>query len=187
MPPSRPLSVILAAGGSTRMGSPKALLDLRGRPLIARHIAALRCVGGPIRVVLGGHADSIRAALPPDVMVVMNPRWASTGPATSLALALASSSADAAVVTPVDVPPAPPRVLDRLLTHPPPAVIAARGAPGHPVLIDVPATRGALAAGLHLGQVLTAAPRVEGDWPEALLNLNTPSAWRAFCARARDG
>lgn len=53
--------VVLAAGRSTRLGSPKALLALDGRPLLEHLLAAplLRRLGDVV-VVLGHHAEAIR-------------------------------------------------------------------------------------------------------------------------------
>jgi molybdenum cofactor cytidylyltransferase len=70
--------ILLAAGGSSRMGSPKQLLRYRGEPLIRR--AARIALGSalrPVIAVLGAHAERIRpllADLPVDVVV--NARWA---------------------------------------------------------------------------------------------------------------
>jgi len=69
--------VLLAAGGSTRMGSPKQLLDYQGKPLI-RHAVETAIASGcePILVVLGSKADEIRKALDGlDVVVVENTEW----------------------------------------------------------------------------------------------------------------
>ena len=70
-------AVILAAGGSTRLGSPKQLLAYRGRSLL-RHAAetALATSCRPVVVVLGAGADRLRdevAGL--DVHSVENPEW----------------------------------------------------------------------------------------------------------------
>src|SRR4029453_11042541 len=57
---SRILGVVLAAGGSTRMGRPKQLAELDGRPLLAHVLAALD--DAPVdRVVvaLGGAATEV--------------------------------------------------------------------------------------------------------------------------------
>lgn len=69
--------VILAAGASTRMGTPKQLLELGGRTLLVRTIeAALASAAWPIVVVLGAHAEKIRpslARLP--VLITENAAW----------------------------------------------------------------------------------------------------------------
>jgi molybdenum cofactor cytidylyltransferase len=77
--------VILAAGGSTRLGQPKQLVAYRGRSLL-RHAAevATGTLCRPIVVVLGAHAAEIEAEvrdLP--VRVTENPHW-TRGLATSL-------------------------------------------------------------------------------------------------------
>ena len=78
-------AVILAAGASTRMGSPKQLLAVDGRPLLLRTIdAALASSAWPVVVVLGAHAEKIRpllARLP--VIIAEAPDW-SEGMAASL-------------------------------------------------------------------------------------------------------
>ena len=77
--------IVLAAGASQRMGFPKALLrGADGVPLAARQARLLRAGGcEPVVVVVGAEAARVRAALPEDVTVVENARWAE-GRATSL-------------------------------------------------------------------------------------------------------
>ncbi len=78
-------AVILAAGASTRMGSPKQLLQLEGRPLIVRAVeSALASPAWPIVVVLGAHAPQIRPVLSRlPVLIAETPEW-SEGMAASL-------------------------------------------------------------------------------------------------------
>ena len=69
--------MILAAGASTRMGTPKQLLAYRGCSFI-RHMAevAIASVCQPIVVVLGANAEQIKpeiSQLP--VQIVENPQW----------------------------------------------------------------------------------------------------------------
>jgi len=58
---SRSAGVILAAGASRRMGEPKQLLTVRGRPLLETALAAA-CDSqlDEVVVVLGAHAAEIR-------------------------------------------------------------------------------------------------------------------------------
>ena len=109
-PPFRFGVVILAAGASTRMGAPKQLLELDGRPLIVRAVeAALASSAWPVAVVLGAHAEKIRPALARlPVLVAENPAWAE-GMASSLRAGIAtlrqfSRALDAAVVALCDQP-----------------------------------------------------------------------------------
>lgn len=71
-------AVILAAGASSRMGSPKQLLAWRDRPLLAHAIANAHAVlAERIVVVLGAHAEAIKVAVDLNgISVVMNPDWA---------------------------------------------------------------------------------------------------------------
>ena len=93
-PPSPPLrigAVILAAGASTRMGEPKQLLPLDGRPLIVRAAeTALASCAWPVVVVLGAHAEKIRPALARlPVLVVENSAWPE-GMASSIRVGIAT-------------------------------------------------------------------------------------------------
>ncbi len=175
------MAVVLAAGASSRMGRPKALLPVGGRPLVCAHVDALRAVGLEVRVVVGAHADRVARALAgADAARVPNPDWASEGPAGSLARAIADLAPDrTVVVTPVDVPPAPVAVLQALLAVPPPAVITVQGAPGHPVSATAGRLQRILPAGT-LRDALQGARGVPVEWGDALRNLNTPAEWRAW-------
>ena len=70
--------ILLAAGASTRMGRPKQLLPVAGRPLL-RHVveAALTAPVAPVIVVLGANAAEIAPCLDGlPVQVAINPGWA---------------------------------------------------------------------------------------------------------------
>lgn len=70
-------AIVLAAGGSSRMGSPKQLLRYEGTSLIRRAVeAALGSGCDGLRVVLGAEADAVRAELAGLACeVVSNPEW----------------------------------------------------------------------------------------------------------------
>ena len=85
--------VLLAAGESRRMGRPKQLLPIKGRPLV-RHMAeiTLRAPVAPVVVVLGARAAEIAPLLDDlPVVVVVNPGWAE-GLGSSLRMGAAAMS-----------------------------------------------------------------------------------------------
>ena len=161
------------------MGVPKGLLDVDGVPLICLHVAAFHAVGLPVVVVLGAHAEQYAAVLrekaAPLFRLVLNAAWATTAMADSLRL---GQGLGAALVTPVDVPPARRTTLQALLAESGDAVPEYGGEPGHPVLLARP-----LLEGERLDVRLGSARRVRIDDPDCLLNLNTPADWASWHAR----
>jgi molybdenum cofactor cytidylyltransferase len=69
--------LILAAGKSSRLGSPKQLLEYHGTSLIKRVAqTALDSEIGSVTVVLGANADKIRTELEiPDLILIENTDW----------------------------------------------------------------------------------------------------------------
>ncbi len=101
---------ILAAGASTRMGTPKQLLEIGGQPLLIRAIeAALASTAWPVVVVLGAQAEKIRPILAPfPVLVTENSAW-SEGMAASIRAGVTtlqqfSRGLDAALIALCDQP-----------------------------------------------------------------------------------
>lgn len=143
LPPS--VGIVLAAGASRRMGSPKPLLPLEDETYLERVLARLRAAGlESCLVVLGDGADRIAAEVGLDADVtVVNPDWA-RGMLCSLQSGLRRAvevlpRADAAVVAPVDIPRFAPETVRALIeararTRAPVVVPVYRGEHGHPVL-----------------------------------------------------
>ncbi len=69
--------LIVAAGESKRLGTPKQLLQFEGQSLINRLVNIVRDAGSfPITIVLGAEATAIQAQLPDDnLLVVINEEW----------------------------------------------------------------------------------------------------------------
>ncbi len=111
-------AVVLAAGRSTRMGTPKLLLTLSGRSVLRHvvdHVRASRC--GEIVVVVGETADRMAEEVRiPGVRVVVNDRYRE-GMGTSLAAGVSAVSpeCDAAVVLLGDQPCVTSEVIDALI------------------------------------------------------------------------
>lgn len=71
------VAIVLAAGGSRRLGHPKQLLKRDGETLVHRAVR-LALATRPLRMLLvtGGHGDAIGDAVADlDVEVVFNPAW----------------------------------------------------------------------------------------------------------------
>jgi molybdenum cofactor cytidylyltransferase len=89
---SRLAAVVLAAGASTRMGAPKAVLVWRGQPFVTHAIALARIAGAtPIIVVEGAHA--LPEELLADAVRVKNDAW-ELGPLGSLQTGLRLATKD---------------------------------------------------------------------------------------------
>lgn len=97
----RVAGLLLAAGGGTRLGTPKALVEFGGEPLARRGARLLREGGcDPVVVVLGAAVVPV-----PGAVAVRNPDWA-TGMGSSLRAGLAAlpGPAPAVVIALADQP-----------------------------------------------------------------------------------
>jgi molybdenum cofactor cytidylyltransferase len=138
------LGVVLAAGGSTRMGRPKQLAELDGRPLLA-HVLATAAVAPLDRVVvaLGGAAAEVldRVDLGRAEPLVVEGWAEGMGHVLAATLARAGESWAAVVVLLGDQPLVPgaavARVVEAWRAGAGPVVTATYGGrPGHPKLFD---------------------------------------------------
>jgi CTP:molybdopterin cytidylyltransferase MocA len=140
----RVAGVLLAAGEGSRLGRPKALVEIGGRTLAERGAALLREGGADPVVVVTGAAH----AAPPGTIAVHNPDWR-TGMGSSLAAGLAALRAvpqgpagtriTAAVIALADQPLIGAEAVRRLIAARDSgaaiAVAAYDGRPRNPVLI----------------------------------------------------
>ena len=189
-------SVVLAAGRGTRFGAaPKLLAPLDGRPLVRHAVeAALAARPRPVVVVLGAHANGVRAALGGlDLIFVENPDFAE-GLSTSLRAGLAAlpPASSAAVVLLGDMPRVAGAQIDRLAEafatagDGPSAVVPMQGGRrGNPVLLNL-RLLGEAVAGLRgdrgAGPLLTGRAdvlEIAGD-AATMLDVDTAAALAAL-------
>jgi molybdenum cofactor cytidylyltransferase len=147
------VGLVLAAGGSTRMGRPKQLAELAGRPML-EHVAATLAAAPLDRVLvaLGAHAERVLAGVDlHGAEVYIAESWREgMGRVLADAASVLAGRCDALVVVLGDQPLLTPATIERLVTAwrsgSGPVVRAAYGGrAGHPVLFSGPALEELLA------------------------------------------
>lgn len=190
-------SIVLAAGMSTRMGEPKALLDWGGEPLICYQVRQLREAGcEEVIVVLGHRADDIQRKMrTADCRVMLNARFFA-GRAGSLRIGAKAVNRDAEAIVIINVDqPRPASFIRSLIQAHTPSASATRpvkdGHHGHPVIVAGRLREELMAAtdeneGL-LGVLRAHASELAEVQTDDLLalDMNTPDDYQA--ARAKFG
>lgn len=174
--------ILLAAGGGTRYGMPKALVSTDGTLWVDRGLATLRGGGcTPLVVVIGAAAAEIRAkAALGGAIIVENTGW-SDGMGSSLRAGLAAlgpTAAVAAVVMLVDTPGITGDAVRTIAAHAAPGALALAtyaGRDGHPVLLGRD----------HWPGVVALATGDTGA--RAYLRNNSDTVLRVPCDRMSDG
>ena len=115
MKPAPTIGAVLAGGLSTRMGEPKAMVELAGRPLVARVVAAVGSAG--LEPVVVAKPDS---PLPPLDCRVLSEPSEPRHPLTGLLTALRASAGRGIVAIACDMPLVPAKLLAWLsrIEHP---------------------------------------------------------------------
>ena len=113
--------VVLAAGGSTRMGQPKQLLPLGASTILEQTLAAaIGSVCRPVIAVVGASAEQIRPVIGVRIQVVENPDWPE-GIHTSIGAGLRAlqlcENVDGVVLTNADQPYIKARVFNALVAR----------------------------------------------------------------------
>jgi molybdenum cofactor cytidylyltransferase len=187
--------VVLAAGTSSRMGRPKQLLELAGKPLLQHVVdAAAASSLDEIVVVLGHEAGAVEGALvlPGRARAVLNPDYHS-GQSSSLRAGLDAlpPPAEAALILLGDQPGVSAATIDAAVAafraSPKPFLRAVfEGRPGHPVVIARSQWRAASAAGGDAGArgLLERAP-VEVEELELGAPLGDVDTWSDYEAARR--
>lgn len=127
--------VVLAAGEGKRFGGPKAPFEYEGERLVDRAVRVLREAGcDPVFVILGAWEGQVDNAL-----VIVNHGW-EEGMGSSLRIGLkwanATTEADYALITLVDLPGLTSEAVTRVIDAPAGIAVASfDGERGHPVRI----------------------------------------------------
>jgi molybdopterin-guanine dinucleotide biosynthesis protein A len=187
-------AVILAGGGSRRMGTDKSLLPVNGRPMI-EHIAR-QLIKHFNELLISAGSAAVYPSLDAPVLADPEPN---RGPLMGIATALANASHDVAFVTACDVPdidmPFVRRMLREAAVGDCDAVVPrwpdGRMEPLHAVYRRrvVPAIHNLLAAGEGRVRALFEHCRVKyEDMPSSvtLTNLNTKEDYGAYCGELDD-
>jgi len=109
--------LVLAAGGSSRLGEPKQLLDYHGRTLLDATLdTARRCAFDQLIVALGGAGDDVRSTVDLSGCDVVDNVHHATGCSSSIVAALAAvdARAEALVLLLGDQPGVDPSSVDAL-------------------------------------------------------------------------
>jgi CTP:molybdopterin cytidylyltransferase MocA len=183
-----PAAIVLAAGEGRRMGGPKALLVVNGKPLVWQHVVRLREAGcRPIAVMVRPQIATEVQAICGEMKCVSVVQAETTSPAASLTVGLrllAPVGEGAIFVTPVDLLPPQFSTLNALLAALAEEGVSVvtpqyRGRGGHPVAIRARLLRTFLEARPGTLRDLIASAegnrrRVEVDDPAIAGDLNTP-------------
>ncbi|MCA8970960.1 MAG: nucleotidyltransferase family protein [Planctomycetes bacterium] len=186
------VTVVLAAGDSTRMGTPKALLPIDDRTAI-EHIVAIATSAGS-RDVLVCTSASLASELPEMVarVLVVPEHERSRGPIASIRHALTVGASaidevpDAWLVWPVDHPFVDPATLHALLdAHGPCRTPTYDGRGGHPIVISEDVRERLLeftSSGATLRDFFAAENRIEVavEDPGVRQNCDTFTAFTAY-------
>jgi len=187
--------LILAAGESRRMGSPKALLQYGGETFLDRLIGLFEARSAPVIVVLGAGADQVRAATLRKATFVENAGW-QRGQITSMQCGLraAPPDVDGVLFTLVDHPAVRAETIDALLAAPAAAWLRVpryREQNGHPIWFS----RNLIGAFLALAESGSARDVVRAhaaeteivavDDPGVLADIDDPGAYRALIGANR--
>ena len=195
-------AIILAAGASSRMGSPKALLDYHGETFIERLVRVFSEVCDPVIVALGYHAERIRPSVEGKASVAVNPS-PERGQLSSLQTALMKMTAlpdglDGFLFIPVDCPAVGEttvrRVIDAFRGRTAETLLVVpryRDKHGHPVCAAL-SIAGEFLALPSDGQARQVVHRhvqrtvyVDVDDPGILTDVDDPEAYRRMLAETR--
>ena len=185
-------AIVLAAGGSVRMGRPKQLLPIRGRPMV-RHVTEAVAATGLAQViaVTGAHAGEVAAALADlPVEIVVNESW-TEGMSSSMraGLRVLRPEIQAALLVLGDQPALTTDMLQLLVaryraTGAPIVAPIYQGQRGNPVLFDRTLFSELLAVeGDRGGRLLIVRHQDQVEWvevddPAVIMDIDSPQDYK---------
>jgi molybdenum cofactor cytidylyltransferase len=186
-------AIVLAAGGSTRLGQPKQLLNFRGQPLVRRITEAILAAGcAPVAIVVGRDAETTAATLKDlTVRFVPNENWKDGIGSSIRAGVRMLPDCEAVVIATCDQPHVDAELIRRLIhtqeeTGQPIVASAYSETCGVPALflrryfndlLSLPNEHGAKAIiARHSAELATI------DFPQGAIDIDTPADYRALQA-----
>lgn len=185
--------MILAAGASTRMGTPKQLLPFQGRSLL-RYMAEVTIASccDPVVVVLGAQAERMKLEIDGlNLHIVENQQWAN-GMGTSIAAGMTALTAinpalEAVVIVLCDQPFVSAPVLNQLAasyrsTQSPIIASAYANTVGVPTLFDRSLFRELMTLNVTVGAKYLIKQHAEKvlqvSFPKGAIDLDTPAQYQ---------
>jgi molybdenum cofactor cytidylyltransferase len=187
-------AIVLAAGGSARMGQPKQLLPISARPMVRHVTQAVLAVGlAQVVVVTGARAEAVTAVLADlPVDVELNEAWAE-GMSSSIRQGLRALRPEiqAALLVLGDQPSLTPELLELLVVRyrtTGAAIVAPfyKGQRGNPVLFDrelfpeLLAVQGDRGGRLLLDRHRNRVEQVDLDDPAVILDIDSPQDYEGL-------
>jgi molybdenum cofactor cytidylyltransferase len=181
--------IVLAGGASTRMGRPKALLQLGSTTMVERLLSLFNRFCDQTIIITGTHHTQILNTLPHLAPQILHNENHADGMFSSLRKGLAATTSGTVLLSPVDFASVERSSIASLFNSPAETVVKPRfeGRSGHPILIRQPAIDALRKADANSNAkaVLSnfSATYVDVDDPGVADDCDTPQDYSRLLAR----